>query len=78
VAALREVSFTITQGELAAIVGPSGSGKTTLLHVIGTLERPSTGIVRIDGFEIAALDDRQLAALRARSSGFGFPAVLPG
>jgi putative ABC transport system ATP-binding protein len=78
VAALREVSFTITQGELAAIVGPSGSGKTTLLHVIGTLERPSTGIVRIDGFEIAALDDRQLAALRARSIGFVFPAVLPG
>jgi putative ABC transport system ATP-binding protein len=72
VAALREVSFTVTQGELAAIVGPSGSGKTTLLHVIGTLERPSTGTVRIDGFEIAALDDRQLAALRARSIGFVF------
>jgi putative ABC transport system ATP-binding protein len=72
VAALREVSFTITQGELAAIVGPSGSGKTTLLHVIGTLERPSTGTVRIDGFEIAALGDRQLAALRARSIGFVF------
>jgi putative ABC transport system ATP-binding protein len=55
-----------------AIVGPSGSGKTTLLHVIGTLERPTSGTVRIDGADIAGLDDRQLAALRARSIGFVF------
>jgi putative ABC transport system ATP-binding protein len=72
VAALREVSFTVSQGELVAIVGPSGSGKTTLLHVIGTLERPTGGTVRIAGIDVAGLDDRRLAALRARSIGFVF------
>jgi putative ABC transport system ATP-binding protein len=72
VPALRGVSLTIRQGELAAIVGPSGSGKTTLLHVMGTLERPTTGIVRIDGIDVSGLDDRQLAALRARRIGFVF------
>jgi putative ABC transport system ATP-binding protein len=72
VAALRGVSLTVREGELVAIVGPSGSGKTTLLHVAGTLERPSGGIVKVDGFDVAALDDRQLAALRARSIGFVF------
>jgi putative ABC transport system ATP-binding protein len=55
-----------------AIVGPSGSGKTTLLHVMGTLEPPSGGMVRIDGIEVAGLGDRRLAALRARSIGFVF------
>ena len=72
VPALRGVSFTVHRGELVAIVGPSGSGKTTLLHVIGTLERPTDGTVRIDGIDVAALDDRQLAALRARRIGFVF------
>ena len=72
VAALRGVNLTVTRGELVAIVGPSGSGKTTLLHVIGTLERPTSGTVRIDGLDVAGLDDRQLAALRARSIGFVF------
>jgi putative ABC transport system ATP-binding protein len=72
VLALRGVSLTVTRGELVAIVGPSGSGKTTLLHIIGTLDRPSNGTVRIDGIDIAELDDRQLAALRARSIGFVF------
>jgi putative ABC transport system ATP-binding protein len=72
VAALRNVSLTVSHGELVAIVGPSGSGKTTLLHVVGTLERPTSGTVRIDGIEIAGLDDRRLAALRARSIGFVF------
>jgi putative ABC transport system ATP-binding protein len=72
VAALRGVSFAVRQGELVATVGPSGSGKTTLLHIIGTLERPSGGTVRIDGVDIAGLDDRQVAALRARSIGFVF------
>jgi putative ABC transport system ATP-binding protein len=72
VPALRGVSFTVRQGELVAIVGPSGSGKTTLLHVIGTLERPTTGTVRIDGIDVAGLDDRGLSALRARSIGFVF------
>ena len=72
VAALRGVNLTVTRGVLVAIVGPSGSGKTTLLHVIGTLERPTSGTVRIDGLDVAGLDDRQLAALRARSIGFVF------
>jgi putative ABC transport system ATP-binding protein len=72
VTALRNVSFTVSEGELAAIVGPSGSGKTTLLHVIGTLERPSSGSVLITGLDAAELSDRELASLRARSIGFVF------
>jgi putative ABC transport system ATP-binding protein len=72
VPALRGVSLTVHERELVAIVGPSGSGKTTLLHIIGTLEGPTSGTVRIDGFDIGELDDRQLAALRARSIGFVF------
>ena len=55
-----------------AIVGPSGSGKSTMLHLIGTLDRPSSGTVRIDGHDVAALSDRQLSALRARRIGFVF------
>jgi putative ABC transport system ATP-binding protein len=72
VPALREVSLSVERGELTAIVGPSGSGKTTLLHIIGTLDRPTAGTVRIDGVDLAGLDDRRLAALRARSIGFVF------
>ncbi len=72
VPALRGVSLRVERGELVAIVGPSGSGKTTLLHLIGTLERPSSGIVRVDGVDVETLDDRGLAALRARSIGFVF------
>jgi putative ABC transport system ATP-binding protein len=70
VAALRGVSLRIAYGELAGIVGPSGSGKSTMLHLIGTLDRPSTGSVRIDGFDVSALSDRKLSALRARRIGF--------
>ncbi|TMQ94554.1 ABC transporter ATP-binding protein [Actinomadura soli] len=72
VPALRGVSFTVRHGELVAIVGPSGSGKTTLLHVMGTLERPTDGLVRIDGVDAAGLGEGRLAALRARSIGFVF------
>jgi putative ABC transport system ATP-binding protein len=70
--ALRGVNLTVRRGELAAIVGPSGSGKSTLLHVMGTLERPSGGTVRVNGIDVAALDDRRLSALRARDIGFVF------
>jgi putative ABC transport system ATP-binding protein len=72
VQALRGVSFSVGRGELAAIVGPSGSGKTTLLHVMGSLDRPDTGSVRVDGVDTAACSDRELAALRATRIGFVF------
>jgi putative ABC transport system ATP-binding protein len=72
VAALRGVSLTVAAGELAAVVGPSGSGKTTLLHVMGSLDRPSAGTVKITGLDVAGLSDRQLAALRASRVGFVF------
>jgi len=70
--ALDRVSFSVRRGELVAIVGPSGSGKSTLLHVMGTLERPSAGVLRIDGVDAAELDDRELSRLRARGIGFVF------
>jgi putative ABC transport system ATP-binding protein len=72
VPALRSVSLEVAAGELLAIVGPSGSGKSTLLHIIGTLDRPTAGRLRIAGIDADGLDDRQLAALRARSIGFVF------
>jgi putative ABC transport system ATP-binding protein len=72
VPALRGVSFSVRRGELVAIVGPSGSGKSTLLHVMGTLERPSSGVVRIGGVHAARLNDRELSRLRAREIGFIF------
>jgi putative ABC transport system ATP-binding protein len=68
VAALRGVDLVIDEGELTAIVGPSGSGKSTLLHMIGTLDRPTAGSVRIAGHDVAALSDRELSALRAGTS----------
>ena len=72
VPALRGVSFSVRRGELVAIVGPSGSGKSTLLHIMGTLERPTGGVVRIGGVDAAQLDDRALSQLRARQIGFVF------
>jgi putative ABC transport system ATP-binding protein len=72
VAALAGVSLRIDQGELVAIVGPSGSGKSTLLHVMGTLDRPTRGIVRIAGEDTSAMSDKQLSGLRARRLGFVF------
>ncbi|MEO3875053.1 ABC transporter ATP-binding protein [Nonomuraea sp. B12E4] len=72
VVALREVSMGIDHGELVGIVGPSGSGKSTMLNMIGTLDRPSAGTVRIAGHDVLSLTDRQLSALRANVIGFVF------
>jgi putative ABC transport system ATP-binding protein len=69
---LRSVSFTVRAEELVAVLGPSGSGKTTLLHVMGTLDRPSAGTVRVTGLDVARLSDRELAVLRATRIGFVF------
>ncbi|SDT68541.1 ABC transporter ATP-binding protein [Actinoplanes derwentensis] len=80
VTALRDVDLTVGHGELIAIVGPSGSGKSTMLNLIGTLDRPSSGTVHIDGHDIARLTDRRLSALRARRIGFVFQSfhLAPG
>ena len=72
VTALRSVTLTIGNGEFAALVGPSGSGKTTLLAIAGTLERPTSGQVRIAGTAVGKLPDRELAAVRAYRIGFVF------
>jgi putative ABC transport system ATP-binding protein len=72
VTALRSVTLTITEGEFTALVGPSGSGKSTLLAIAGTLERPTSGRVRIAGTAVAHLADRELAAVRAYQIGFVF------
>jgi len=72
VRALDDTHLTIAAGELLAIVGPSGSGKSTMLNLIGTLDRPSSGRVSIDGYDVATLTDRELSALRASRIGFVF------
>jgi putative ABC transport system ATP-binding protein len=72
VTALDGVSFSVHEGELVAIVGPSGSGKSTLLHLMGTLDLPSSGTVRITGLDVADLTDRELSGLRASRIGFVF------
>jgi putative ABC transport system ATP-binding protein len=72
VTALAGVSFGVRSGELLAIVGPSGSGKSTLLHLMGTLERPSSGRVSVTELDVAELTDRELAAVRATRIGFVF------
>jgi putative ABC transport system ATP-binding protein len=69
---LRGIDLTVTAGEMLAIVGPSGSGKSTLLHIMGTLDLPSGGTVRVGGTEVGSLSDRQLSALRSRRVGLVF------
>ena len=70
--ALRGVSLFIDEGEMVAIVGPSGSGKSTLLNIMGTLDRPTSGDVRIGGRDVTGLSDRQLSTVRGRLLGFVF------
>ncbi|WP_440098540.1 ABC transporter ATP-binding protein [Streptosporangium sp. H16] len=72
ITALAAVSMEIGRGELVAVVGPSGSGKSTMLNVVGTLDRPSSGTVRIDGYDVSKLSDSRLSALRATRIGFVF------
>jgi putative ABC transport system ATP-binding protein len=72
VTALAGVTLRIDEGELVGIIGPSGSGKSTLLHIVGALDRPSAGEVRIDSHDLAELSDREQSALRARRIGFVF------
>ncbi|MEU0809146.1 MULTISPECIES: ABC transporter ATP-binding protein [unclassified Streptomyces] len=72
VTALDGVSLDIGHGELVGIVGPSGSGKSTMLNILGTLDRPTSGSVLIDGYDIGALSDAKVSALRATRIGFVF------
>ena len=76
---LNDVSFELARGQSLAIVGPSGSGKSTLLHIIGTLDRPSRGVVALDGQDLNQLDELHLASVRNRQLGFVFQAhyLLP-
>lgn len=72
VRALAGVNLEVSSGELVAVVGPSGSGKSTLLHVMGTLDRPTSGDVAVAGHTVSALSDAQLSGLRAKHIGFVF------
>ncbi|MEX1296816.1 MAG: ABC transporter ATP-binding protein [Candidatus Limnocylindrales bacterium] len=72
VEALRGVNLRVRAGELVAIVGPSGSGKSTLLHVLGTLDKPTSGVVKVAGFDISKLSDKDLSGLRSQHVGFIF------
>ena len=72
ISAVKDVSLTIAEGEFVALVGPSGSGKTTLLNLIGCVDKPDSGSVRIDGAETSGLTEAGLTRIRARKIGFVF------
>ena len=74
VAALREIDLGIAAGEYVSIMGPSGSGKSTLLNLIGLLDRPTSGIYKLDGSDVTSLDDMQQARVRSEKIGFVFQA----
>ena len=78
--ALRDISFDIKQGEFVSIMGPSGSGKSTCMNMIGCLDRPTGGIVKINGRETAGMNEKELAVLRNQTVGFVFQQyfLLPG
>jgi len=69
---LRDISLQLDAGEAAAVIGPSGSGKSTLLNIMGALDRPTAGVIRLDGRDIAGLAGKELAAIRNRQIGFIF------
>ncbi len=79
VSALRGIDIEIKEGEFVAIIGPSGSGKSTLMHIIGILDQPSTGVVKLEGSDVEKLPEEKLAELRNKHIGFVFQAfnLLP-
>ncbi len=80
VCALSDVSLAVARGEMVAVMGPSGSGKSTLLTIVGTIEQPSAGDIRIDGVSVSAMNRTELARLRRVTIGFVFQDfnLLPG
>jgi putative ABC transport system ATP-binding protein len=72
VRALKDANLNVEKGEFVAIVGPSGSGKSTFLHLVGGLERPSSGTIKVDGRDICCLSDKELAKYRRQKVGFIF------